>query len=197
MSADAQGGDVMGDIKITARIGSENARHASIGVFQNGAKSGTLIVEANYSEMVVERIEGSEVEGLERELIETENDWFELRDKYHATKAEIERLKAKLVAVEVARVELHNSFNYAGAEKMELSKAAKMMTEAQETRDDLMTEPLMTEELSLFKALAEVAGPAKPMAKKLIAEIEWLKKCLSASDAVRGNRSPIHGASVF
>ncbi len=61
----------MSDFKMTARIESENARHASISVFQNGGKAGVLIVDANYAELVVERIEGSEVERL-KACLETE-----------------------------------------------------------------------------------------------------------------------------
>ena len=37
---------------LSARIETRNERHAHIGVFQNGAKAGVLIVDAEYAEQV-------------------------------------------------------------------------------------------------------------------------------------------------
>lgn len=43
-------------LRMSARIHSANARHAIIGVWQNGGKAGELTVDAEMADRVVERI---------------------------------------------------------------------------------------------------------------------------------------------
>lgn len=43
-------------LRMTARIHEANARHAVIGVWQNGGKAGKLTIDVEMAERVVERI---------------------------------------------------------------------------------------------------------------------------------------------
>ena len=63
-------------LKLTARIEATAPQECTIGVFQNGGKAGTLCVEANQAEAVVELINGAvsnkaEVERLKRDATQS------------------------------------------------------------------------------------------------------------------------------
>jgi hypothetical protein len=55
---------------LTARIEEKNERHARIGVWQNGAKAGTLCVEAEHADLLVGHLNGLTIEAWNETLTE-------------------------------------------------------------------------------------------------------------------------------